>query len=185
MASYPDTSRKPGSLKRKFQLLYTSKKPTGDPDCPPQVRRAKWIWKTIKGKMGVASLGGDSKEDDYDDDDNEEEKEDMPEVPAVPTMNQQGNNNQQANSDVSDVSVACEQPDREQPACEQPACEQPAREQPARERPAREQPASIPTHRVARASSRAAASHASPSSEMAELMNFLIGREEAEKAREN
>ena len=37
VTSYPYNGRKLGSLKHKFQLLYTSEKLTGDPNCPPQV----------------------------------------------------------------------------------------------------------------------------------------------------
>ncbi len=50
---YPDLGRTTESLKRKFASLYNAKKPTGDPTCPPQVRRAKRAWEEIKSLLGV------------------------------------------------------------------------------------------------------------------------------------
>jgi hypothetical protein len=41
------------SIKDKFKKLKNAKKPTGDPDCPPQVRRAKRIAKDIEEGVGV------------------------------------------------------------------------------------------------------------------------------------
>ena len=34
------------SLKQKFRKLANSTKPSGDPDCPPAIRRAKYIART-------------------------------------------------------------------------------------------------------------------------------------------
>lgn len=48
---YPDYDRTRDSIKRKFASLYNSKKPTGDPTCPPTVRRAKQLFNLIKEKM--------------------------------------------------------------------------------------------------------------------------------------
>jgi hypothetical protein len=38
---YPDAGRTRDALKRKFAKLYPKKIPTGDPNCPPEVRRAR------------------------------------------------------------------------------------------------------------------------------------------------
>jgi hypothetical protein len=40
-ARYPDKGRTVDSLKRKFKELHIKRIPTGDPHCPPAVRRAK------------------------------------------------------------------------------------------------------------------------------------------------
>lgn len=34
-----------------------TKKPTGDPSCPPHVRRAKLLQKAVEARMGVKTLG--------------------------------------------------------------------------------------------------------------------------------
>lgn len=36
------------SLKAKYKTLRLHKKPTGDPDCPPDVRRAKRLYREIE-----------------------------------------------------------------------------------------------------------------------------------------
>jgi hypothetical protein len=48
-------------LRRKFNELVNSKKPTGDPNCPPHIRRAKLIQKRIiaKSDSGGGSLNND------------------------------------------------------------------------------------------------------------------------------
>jgi hypothetical protein len=53
-AMYPDSLRTRDSLKRKFVSLYRSKVPTGDPKCPPEVRRAKFILEEIKKKVDLS-----------------------------------------------------------------------------------------------------------------------------------
>ncbi len=50
-AMYPDSLRTRDSLKRKFVSLYRIKVPTGDPKCPPEVRRAKFILEDIKKRL--------------------------------------------------------------------------------------------------------------------------------------
>mmetsp|Transcript_52916 Transcript_52916/g.154177 ORF Transcript_52916/g.154177 Transcript_52916/m.154177 type:complete len:344 (-) Transcript_52916:27-1058(-) len=60
MASYPDRNRTKESLRRKFQLLYLSKQPTGRPECPPEVRRAKSLQYAIREKAEVSSAGSES-----------------------------------------------------------------------------------------------------------------------------
>ena len=59
---YPDKGRSVESLKRKFKELHIKQIPTGDPHCPPAVRRAKRLREAI-----IALLdGSDQNEvDDY------------------------------------------------------------------------------------------------------------------------
>ncbi|ETV67581.1 hypothetical protein H257_16307 [Aphanomyces astaci] len=52
------------SLKRKYQQLRNNPKPTGDPECPMDVRRAKWIVRDIDNKADVLALEDDCEEDD-------------------------------------------------------------------------------------------------------------------------
>ena len=56
------------SLKRKFKELHIKRVSTGDPHCPPAVRRAKRIKRAIVERMdgaSLASLGsGDSNDED-------------------------------------------------------------------------------------------------------------------------
>lgn len=44
------------SIKRKFIALKNNKKPTGDPECPPEVVRAKRIQREIDNKASVVTL---------------------------------------------------------------------------------------------------------------------------------
>jgi hypothetical protein len=72
--------RTPESLKRKFQELARKKIPTGDPECPPHVRKAKHIYHKIilatDGSTGGSDAGlGFEVENDGDDDDDDDEKE--------------------------------------------------------------------------------------------------------------
>ena len=57
------------SLKAKFKTLRLVKKPTGHPDCPPFVKRAKRIYREIESSADV--IGADSESEG--DEDNEEE----------------------------------------------------------------------------------------------------------------
>jgi hypothetical protein len=86
------SARYPDSLKRKFKELHIKRIPTGDPHCPPAVRRAKQLRNAIIKLMDgsdlnspargtrtdVTGMGGDSGESSggYDDDfdDNQEYK---------------------------------------------------------------------------------------------------------------
>ena len=43
------------SLKIKFEKLVKTKNPTGDPSCPPRVRRAKYIARNILRKVNPIS----------------------------------------------------------------------------------------------------------------------------------
>ncbi|KAI9990531.1 hypothetical protein PInf_018085 [Phytophthora infestans] len=50
------------SLRRKFYALKNAKKPTGDPSCPPEIRRAKHVFREIEGKCSVLQLDDDEQE---------------------------------------------------------------------------------------------------------------------------
>ncbi len=80
-------SRDEDSLRNKFKALKNVRKPTGDPTCPPDVRRAKRIQKLIEAKVGVAGLddgveeevveeGGDGEEEEIGDEGEEDETSD-------------------------------------------------------------------------------------------------------------
>ena len=56
LSRYPDQQRSVDSLKRKFKELHNKKVPTGDPLCPPAVRRAKRIRYLIIDKMDASDL---------------------------------------------------------------------------------------------------------------------------------
>lgn len=51
------------SLKKKFDKLAATKKSTGDPTCPPDVRRAKQIARDINGRAHAAMVGDSSDEE--------------------------------------------------------------------------------------------------------------------------
>jgi hypothetical protein len=55
---FPTMQRTSDSIKRKFQALYRSKKPTGDPFCPPEVRKAKQLRHDIVTKSEISSAEG-------------------------------------------------------------------------------------------------------------------------------
>jgi hypothetical protein len=57
-----DRVRNAESLRKKFKTLRNVKKPTGDPDCPIEVKRAKRAQYSIEAKMGVETF--ESGEDD-------------------------------------------------------------------------------------------------------------------------
>jgi hypothetical protein len=66
----PTRPREYQNLMSQFNKFASKKPPTGDPDCPPLVRKAKLICKKIKGKaqLGV-HIDEDEDDDDADDDD--------------------------------------------------------------------------------------------------------------------
>ena len=76
---YPDLKRTVDSLKRKFKELHSKKVPTGDPVCPPAVRRAKQLRQMIIEKMDASDLNEPSSEEDeyLGEGPGEEEKEDI------------------------------------------------------------------------------------------------------------
>ena len=77
---YPGAERTCDSLKHKFQALYNSKKPTGDPTCPEVVRCAKRAWESIKEKMDFSDGEGDLLDRDDDVMEEGEDAEDIAEV---------------------------------------------------------------------------------------------------------
>ncbi|KAK9322080.1 hypothetical protein V1517DRAFT_308364 [Lipomyces orientalis] len=52
-------SRDATAIRRKFSQMVNLPKPTGDPDCPPDVRRAKQLNRTINESLEMAGLGDD------------------------------------------------------------------------------------------------------------------------------
>ena len=72
LSYFPDKNQLKDTLKRKFALLYAMKVPTGDPTCPPLVRRAKFIYNKIKEK---ADLVAEIDEDSLSNEEEEEETE--------------------------------------------------------------------------------------------------------------
>jgi hypothetical protein len=54
--NFPKMQQTSDSIKRKLQALYRSKKPTGDPFCPPEVRKAKQLWHDIVNKSKIPVL---------------------------------------------------------------------------------------------------------------------------------
>lgn len=57
-------SREPKACKRRYYTLVTSRKSTGDPKCPPDVKRAKRIEQAILAE--IHAQGGHSAEEDDD-----------------------------------------------------------------------------------------------------------------------
>ena len=63
------------SIKSKFKNLKNVRKPTGDPNCLAEVKRAKRIQVEIDKAEAVLNLGETYEEDEFDDDENEEDDE--------------------------------------------------------------------------------------------------------------
>ena len=59
--NYP--GRTQDSIRRKFNSLANHKKPAGDPNCPPTVRRAKRIFARIRKRMNISDGEDDSESD--------------------------------------------------------------------------------------------------------------------------
>jgi hypothetical protein len=57
-ANFPGSHRTSDSLHRKFLQLYRVKKPTGDPFCPPDVRKAKCLCHLITTKCEIDDAEG-------------------------------------------------------------------------------------------------------------------------------
>jgi hypothetical protein len=55
---YPDFGRTYDALRQKFAKLYLKETPTGDPHCPPEVKRAKIIYEEIKQKADLSDGEG-------------------------------------------------------------------------------------------------------------------------------
>ena len=96
---WPSSNRDVTSMKRRYGNLHRKKPPTGSPDCPPEVRRAKRIYQDIlegldasDGGSGISrdglsenlgDTGGQDKDDDGDDDDKEPDSEDEYDEPQT------------------------------------------------------------------------------------------------------
>ena len=72
-AKFPDQKRTKETIKRKFSMLYSTRSPTGDPNCPPLVRRAKRIYNQIRDRTDLVA-------DDDDDDESLESNQDREEM---------------------------------------------------------------------------------------------------------
>lgn len=71
--------RQTDSIKRKYMELKNRKKPTGDPDCPVEVVRAKRIFRKIESRGGVIVFDGEAAETG---DDVDTAEENLPTPPA-------------------------------------------------------------------------------------------------------
>ena len=69
---FPEAGRTKESLKRKFTMLYKTRHPTGDPDIPEDVLRAKRVYEEIKKKAEV-SEGEGSDDDEWEEENHLEE----------------------------------------------------------------------------------------------------------------
>ena len=57
-SEFPNANREAQSLRRKFQALYNVRIPTGDPQCPAHVRKAKRIKNLIEERADASNLSG-------------------------------------------------------------------------------------------------------------------------------
>jgi hypothetical protein len=57
MTLYPELNRDALSLQRKFNALHSSTVPSGDPDCPDYIRRAKRAKILIEQRSDSTNLG--------------------------------------------------------------------------------------------------------------------------------
>ncbi len=69
LSRYPDRQRSVDSIKRKFKELYSKKIPTGDPNCPQEIRRAKWLRRQIINSMNASDLNSEEEGSGSDDGD--------------------------------------------------------------------------------------------------------------------
>jgi hypothetical protein len=65
---YQGVFRSKESLKRKFRTLCVMKIPTGDPNCPAEVRRAKHLYELIQRKSDLSEGEGEDNNDNEQDD---------------------------------------------------------------------------------------------------------------------
>lgn len=54
--TYPDNERDVTSIKRQYQALLRRREPTGDPNCPPDVKKAKAIDRLLKAKQRAGDI---------------------------------------------------------------------------------------------------------------------------------
>ena len=64
------------SLRNKFKSLKNSRKPTGDPNCPIDVKRAKSIQRLIDNSSDTVGFDDDEEEEEENDDSDEEAQDD-------------------------------------------------------------------------------------------------------------
>lgn len=97
------------SLKAKFDRFAAVKKPTGDPSCPPNVRRAKQLAREIMSKTCSAVAGQDDEEDDIIDVEEYEEgeasgtKRKRPQIGVSPNKRRPGARGIKADDDKDDL----------------------------------------------------------------------------------
>jgi hypothetical protein len=103
------------SIKRKFISLKNHKKPTGDPECPPEVVRAKRLQREIDNKASVVTL----------DDEQAGGEQDPPDIDT-------NNYESDAPGCSSDDGLASERNTEEGPAVTEPLPQQPASPEPRR-----------------------------------------------------
>ena len=75
-AIFEEKQRTKETLKRKFQNLYLTRIPTGDPTCPPHVCKAKLIYELKKQKCDI-SVGNDNNSDIFSDSDDKDPDDDF------------------------------------------------------------------------------------------------------------
>ena len=86
---YPTQNRDPLSIRRKFMSLCNKRQPTGDPNCPAEVRAAKRIHRLIEHRSDATNLqDGDEADLALDDVDEEESNVDaaQDEGPTIPPV---------------------------------------------------------------------------------------------------
>jgi hypothetical protein len=83
---YPELKRTKESLRRKFASLYLARVPTGDPNCPPEVRRAKYIHEEIKKRSGLSDGEAVESEQEASEEGEEDEDEELEGDPEVGEM---------------------------------------------------------------------------------------------------
>jgi hypothetical protein len=59
LSRYPNRQCSVDSIKQKFKELYSKKIPTGDPNCPQEVRCAKWLRRQIINSMNASDLNSE------------------------------------------------------------------------------------------------------------------------------
>ena len=62
-STYPQRARDYESLRNKFKSLFKVNKPTGDPNCPPQVARAKRLYRMIENRSAGLDMDDDGADD--------------------------------------------------------------------------------------------------------------------------
>lgn len=109
------------AIRGKFDRLANTKKPTGDPSCPPAVRRAKLIARDMLGKVNAFSVG-DVSDDDTDSKDGSpgRDDEDGGDVPGSECGNKRaggepvGTRKRQSKEGVGGVKVSSSEPEEDE-----------------------------------------------------------------------